>query len=106
MPTEQEVRHYLEKSGDDRFCWEWALYEFDEGWFNYFVQQPDAKFCIGQAYGSHQAIAREARNLARFYQCKCIIFTTARNARAFERLTGARIIAAVLELPLEVNENE
>ena len=105
MPNQTEILDYLGRSGDQSFRWNWPCYEFDGGWFNWFIAENELKeFCIGQAYGDHELIADKARQLAKASGCEKIVFATKRNARAFERLTGARIVATVLELPLEARD--
>ncbi len=104
MPNQAEILDYLGRSGDISFRWNWPCLEFDGGWFNWFISENEQKeFCIGQAYGNHEAIAEKARQLAKASNCEKIVFATKRNPKAFERLTGAKIVATVLELPLEQN---
>ena len=101
MPAQAEILDYLRRSGDMGFKWNWPCIDFEGGWFNYFINEQDNELCIGQAYGDHKQIARQARALASRLKCARIIFATKRNGKAFERLTGAKVFATVLELPLE-----
>lgn len=101
MPSPAEIAAYMQRSGDESFKTCWPFHEYAGGWFSYFINPLENEFVICQAMGKHQDIAREARELANLLQCDRIIFATRRNGEAFARLTGAKVVATVLELPLE-----
>lgn len=104
MPTEAQIREYLERSGDKAFAWRLPLVEWPNGWLNYHVNtgvtDDKREFVIVQAQGRQAEIAAAARAHAAALECKRIIFATQRNGRAFERLTGGRIVGYLIELPM------
>lgn len=101
MPTMQQMRDYLAKSGDDSFRWDWPLYETSTCWFSYWIDEAENTFVVGQAQGDHEELASHIRAMATALNCGRILFATKRNGPAFARLVGAKIVATVLELPLE-----
>ena len=98
MPTHDEIRDYLERSGDDRFMWDYPIIEFEGGWFTW---QPDDRadaLIVVQAYGNHAALLREAKKLATLLEFKKIRFGTQHKGAAMARLFGGQVIAEIVEI--------
>jgi|AACY02.8.fsa_nt_gi hypothetical protein len=96
MPSPEEVRDYLDRSGDDRFLWEWPIHECAHGWFNYVVS--DGTMLISQVYGNVRELMKEAQSLAAEGGWSINVMTK-RSPRAYKRIWGATVVGYVLEVP-------
>ena len=95
-----EIRDYLDRSGDDSFRWELPLMAFDEGWFNYWINEKTDELVVVQAYGNHKALLAESKNLCGVLKLKAIVFATYRNGRAMARLFGGERVAEIVRIDL------
>ena len=100
MPDAEEIRDYLDKSGDTGYRWNLPCAEFAGGWYNFSVNEEERSFVIWQAYGKAKAIKAHAVNLAHHFGCERIIYVANTRGEASARLFGGKVLGTLIEVPL------
>lgn len=99
MISQEQVREYLERSGDDRFRWDLPILEFPGGWFSYALDDTEFNaLVIWQASGDAKALLARAKELAGLFGKQKIIFATRHNGKAMARLFQGRVMASLIEI--------
>lgn len=101
MPDPEQMADYAAKTGDACFRLDLPVWEFDSGFFNYFIEPMTGDMCVLQGYGDARQMAKEVRALCRRLGCGSATFVTRRNGAAFARLVGGRVTGTVVEVPLD-----
>ncbi|RKX63945.1 MAG: hypothetical protein DRP34_00630 [Thermodesulfobacteriota bacterium] len=70
----------------------------------YMDEHYGALVILQEATDNHKAMHEELSNLAKKVGATAMYFSTERNAKAWERLVGAKSIATTLELPFKDNQ--
>lgn len=103
MPSEREIRRFLKRSGDDRFRWEFPCHETPDGWFNYWINEPDNVLAISQVYcrpgGEIRRLANAMRALMNQLECQKIVMVVRKCPDAACKILGGRMIGYVIEVP-------